>query len=145
MHPEQIVCIQSSFAQVLPIADVAAALFYQRLFELDPRLRPLFSGDLSEQGRKLMTMLQVVVNGLTRLDALIPAVQTLGRRHVGYGVTDEHYETVGEALLWTLHQGLGEHFTPNVAAAWATAYALLADVMKQAAAETDDVVTMVRS
>ncbi len=145
MHPEQIVCIQSSFAQVLPIADVAAALFYQRLFELDPRLRPLFSGDLSEQGRKLMTMLQVVVNGLTRLDALIPAVQTLGRRHVGYGVTDEHYETVGEALLWTLHQGLGEHFTPNVAAAWATAYALLADVMKQAASETDDVVTMVRS
>ncbi len=145
MHPEQIVCIQSSFAQVLPIADVAAALFYQRLFELDPRLRPLFSGDLSEQGRKLMTMLQVVVNGLTRLDALIPAVQTLGRRHVGYGVTDEHYEIVGEALLWTLHQGLGEHFTPNVAAAWATAYALLADVMKQAASETDDVVTMVRS
>jgi hemoglobin-like flavoprotein len=144
MHPEQIVCIQSSFAQVLPITDVAAALFYQRLFELDSSLRPLFSGDMAEQGRKLMTMLQVVVNGLTRLDALIPAVQALGRRHAGYGVTDEHYETVGEALLWTLRQGLGEDFTPNVAAAWATAYALLADVMKQAAVEMDEVATMVR-
>ena len=143
MHPEQIACIQTSFAQVLPIADVAAALFYQRLFELDPSLRLLFNGDMAEQGRKLMTMLKVVVNGLTRLDTLVPAVQALGRRHAGYGVSDEHYETVGDALLWTLHQGLGESFTPNVAAAWSTAYTLLADVMKQAAAEMDELLPRV--
>jgi hemoglobin-like flavoprotein len=142
MTPEQIVLIQTSFAQVLPIADAAAALFYQRLFELDPSLRPLFNGDMAEQGRKLMTMLKLVVNGLTRLDTLIPAVQALGRRHAGYGVAHEHYETVGDALLWTLHQGLGEHFTPSAASAWSTAYALLADVMK-AAAEKDEVVMSV--
>jgi len=136
MTPEQIALIQTSFAQVLPIADTAAALFYNRLFELDPSLKPLFKGDMREQGRKLMTMIRVVVNGLNRLDQLVPAVQELGRRHVRYGVTDAHYDTVGAALLATLHQGLGEAFTPDVAAAWAMAYALLADTMKAAAAES---------
>jgi len=145
MTPEQIVLTQTSFAQVLPIADAAASLFYSRLFELDPSLRPMFKGDMAEQGRKLMTMLNVVVNGLTRLEALIPAVQALARRHAAYGVTDHHYQTVGEALLWTLHQGLGEHFTPSVAAAWSAAYALLADVMKETAAEMDQVVTRVEA
>jgi len=136
MTPEQIALVQTSFAQVLPIADTAAALFYNRLFELDPSLKPLFKGDMREQGRKLMTMIRVVVNGLNRLDQLVPAVQELGRRHARYGVTDAHYDTVGAALLATLHQGLGEAFTPDVAAAWAMAYALLADTMKAAAAES---------
>jgi len=135
MTPEQIALVQSSFAQVLPIADTAATLFYGRLFELDPSLKPLFKGDMQEQGRKLMTMIRLVVNGLNRLDQLVPAVQELGRRHARYGVQDEHYDTVGAALLWTLSQGLGAGFTPEVEAAWATAYTLLAETMKAAAAE----------
>lgn len=135
MTPEQIKLVQASFALVLPIADTAAALFYGRLFELDPSLKPLFRGDMSEQGRKLMTMIRVVVNGLDRLDQIVPAVQELGRRHARYGIRDEHYDTVGAALLATLHQGLGDVFTPAVAAAWAAAYTLLADTMKAAAAE----------
>jgi hemoglobin-like flavoprotein len=135
MTPEQIALVQSSFAQVLPIADTAAALFYSRLFELDPSLKPLFKGDMQEQGRKLMTMIRVVVNGLNRLDQLVPAVQELGRRHARYGVQDHHYDTVAVALLWTLGQGLGAGFTRETEAAWATAYALLAETMKAAAAE----------
>jgi hemoglobin-like flavoprotein len=134
MTPEQVLLIQASFAKVLPIADTAAALFYGRLFELDPSLRPLFQGDMREQGRKLMTMLRVVVNGLHRLDQLAPAVQELGRRHAAYGVAGEHYDTVAAALLWTLRQGLGDDWTPNVEAAWVVTYTLLADTMKAAAA-----------
>ena len=135
MTPEQILLIQASFAEVLSIADTAAGLFYGRLFELDPSLRLLFRGDMREQGRKLMTMLRVVVNGLHRMDQLVASIQELGRRHAAYGVADEHYETVGAALLWTLHQGLGERWTPNVEAAWVAAYTVLADTMKMAAAE----------
>ena|SRR5437867_12103718 len=142
MTPEQIALVQTSFAQVLPIADTAAALFYGRLFELDPSLKPLFKGDMQEQGRKLMTMIRVVVNGLNRIDQLVPAVQELGRRHARYGVQDAHYATVGAALLATLHQGLGDAFTPEVAAAWTTAYTLLAETMKAAAAETYKAVTV---
>jgi hemoglobin-like flavoprotein len=134
MNPEQIILVQASFEVVLPIADIAAALFYGRLFELDPSLRPMFKGSLEEQGHKLMTMLRVVVHGLNRLDTLVPAVQALGRRHARYGVQDGHYDTVGTALLATLQQGLGDAFTPEVAAAWTTAYALLAETMKAAAA-----------
>src|SRR5262245_30679403 len=114
MKPEQITLVQDTFAQVVPIADTAAALFYERLFTLDPALRPLFKGDMTEQQRKLMTMLGVAVKGLNRLDTIVPAVQQLGARHAGYGVQDEHYGTVGAALLWTLGQGLGKGFTPDV-------------------------------
>ena len=134
MTPEQIALVRASFAQVLPIADAAAALFYDRLFALDPSLRPLFRGDLAAQGRALMGLLRVAVHGLDRLDQLVPAVQALGRRHAGYGVKDEHYATVASALLWTLEQGLGAAFTPATRAAWAAAYTLLATVMQEAAA-----------
>jgi hemoglobin-like flavoprotein len=134
MTPTQIALVQQTFEQVKPIADVAAGLFYNRLFELDPSLRPMFRGDMQEQGRKLMQMLSVAVAGLTRLDTLVPAVEALGRRHVGYGVQDEHYATVGAALLWTLGQGLGDAFTPEVEAAWATAYGVLSSVMQNAEA-----------
>lgn len=142
MHPHQIELVQSSFARVEPIAETAAALFYGRLFELDPSLRFMFKGDIVEQGKKLMTTLKVVVVGLTRLDSLVPAVQALGRRHAGYGVSDEHYDMVADALLWTLEQGLGEYFTPDVDAAWRTAYGILADVMKAAAAEMDEALSV---
>ena len=135
MTPEQIELVKSSWAQVVPIADTAAKLFYGKLFELDPALKPLFKGDMTEQGRKLMRMVSTAVNGLDRLDQIVPAVKDLGVRHVAYGVQDTHYETVGSALLWTLGQGLGDAFTTDVETAWATVYGLLADTMKSAAAE----------
>jgi len=135
MTPEQKRLVNESFALVEPIAATAAALFYARLFELDPSLRPMFRGDMAEQGRKLMQTIAVVVAGLDKLDTLVPAVQALGRRHAAYGVRDGHYATVAAALLWTLEQGLGAAFTPAVRQAWATAYGLLASVMQAAAAE----------
>ena len=135
MTPEHIALVQRTFAGVLPLADTAAALFYERLFTLDPALRVLFHSDMQEQGRKLMTVLQLAVAGLSRLEALLPMVQQLGVRHRSYGVKDAHYATVGAALLWTLQQGLGERFTPEVQAAWTSAYTLLADTMRAAAPE----------
>ena len=133
MTPAEKRLVQTTFAQLVPIADQAAALFYSRLFEMDPSLRPLFKTDLQEQGRKLMTMIDVCVSGLDRLDQLVPAVESLGRRHAGYGVTDAHYETVGGALLWTLEKGLGVDFTPDVKAAWTSVYTVLATTMKAGA------------
>ena len=135
MTPRQIDLVQGTWQKVLPIRETAAGLFYGRLFELDPALRDLFKGDLEEQGRKLMAMLTMTVNGLTRLEAIVPAVADLGRRHAGYGVTDADYDTVASALLWTLEQGLGAEFTAEVKEAWAGAYTLLAATMKQAAAD----------
>lgn len=134
MTPQQVTLVQTTWEQVVPIADTAAGLFYGRLFELDPALRPLFKSSIEEQGRKLMQMITVAVRGLNNVPALIPAVQELGRRHVGYGVRDEHYETVGSALLWTLEKGLGPAFTPEVKDAWATVYGVLATTMRDAAA-----------
>lgn len=116
-----------------PIAEQAAKLFYDRLFALDPALKPLFKGDLVEQGRKLLATLKVAVNGLTKLDKIVPVVRDLGARHAGYGVRDGHYDTVGAALLWILEQGLGDAFTEEVRNAWAATYSLVADVMKDAA------------
>lgn len=136
MTPEQITLVKSSWQQVLPIKDTAAGLFYTRLFELDPSLRSLFKGDMVEQGRKLMTMINTVVNSLDQMGPIMGAVADLGRRHVGYGVKDHHYDTVGEALIWTLGQGLGEGFTPAVKRAWVNAYTTLATAMKQAACAT---------
>lgn len=135
MKPREKALVQSTFAQVAPIAETAATLFYNRLFELDPTLRLMFKGDIEEQGRKLMQTLAVAVAGLDDLAMLVPAVRALGRRHVGYGVRDAHYETVAVALLWTLEAGLGDAFTPEVRDAWATVYWVLADTMKDGAAE----------
>lgn len=134
MTPESKQLVRESWQKVEPVSEVAAALFYGRLFELDPRLRQLFRGDMEEQGRKLMQTLTVVVRGLDRLDALLPAVEALGRRHAGYGVHDAHYETVAQALLWALERSVGESFTPAAADAWAQAYGVLAAVMKRASA-----------
>lgn len=131
----QIELVQDTFAIIVPIADDAAALFYRRLFEIDPSLERMFHGDMGEQRRKLMQMLTAAVKGLPRLDRLVPIVEELGRRHAGYGVADEHYETVGAALLWTLEKGLGRAFTPEVKEAWATVYGVLASTMKSAASK----------
>lgn len=136
MTPEQKELVQSSFAKVEPIAATAAELFYARLFELDPSLKALFSGDMDAQGKKLMTMLGTAVRSLNNLDALVPVVQRLGERHVGYGVETGHYVTVGNALLDTLAKGLGDDFTPEVKEAWTTVYGVLSSTMIAAA---DDV------
>lgn len=135
MTPNQANLVRQSWAAVLPISDKAAELFYGRLFELDPGLKPLFRGDMKEQGAKLMKMINTAVNGLDRLEAIVPAVQQLGRRHVAYGVTEEHYDTVGAALLWTLEAGLGDAFNAEVKEAWAATYGVLATTMKEAASE----------
>lgn len=135
MSPTQIDLVQTTFADVKPIAATAAELFYGRLFTLDPALRPLFKGDMQRQGELLMTMIGAAVRGLSNLEALAPVVRQMGARHAGYGVRAEHYQTVGAALLWTLEQGLGPKFTPAVREAWAAAYELLAEVMQLGAAE----------
>ncbi len=132
MTPEQISLIQSSWSKVVPIQETAAKLFYDKLFELDPAVKPMFKGDMVEQGRKLMMSLGMVVNGITNLDKLVPGIQEMGRRHVGYGVQAKHYDTVGAAILWTLEQGLGADFTPATKEAWTLAYTTLANVMKEA-------------
>ena len=125
--------VQTDWAKVLPIADTAATLFYDRLFALDPSLRSLFKSDIAEQKMKLMKMIGAAVNGLTNLAELVPVVQGLGKRHLGYGVKDAHYDTVGAALLWTLGQGLGAGFTAENQAAWAKVYGVLAETMKASA------------
>ena len=132
---EEIRLVQESFAKVEPIAEEAAKLFYGRLFELDPSLERLFTGDMTEQGRKLMSMIKTAVASLTKLDQLVPAVKVLGQRHREYGVEPAHYVTVAEALLWTLQQGLGEAYTDEVETAWAAVYSLLAETMISAASE----------
>ena len=134
MTPEQIILVRDSFAKVAPIAPAAAIMFYDRLFVLNPALRPLFKGDMTDQGRKLMAMIGTAVANLDRLGDIIPAVHALGRRHAGYGVDRRDYDTVASALLWTLEQGLGSDFTPATRDAWTSCYGVLSGEMKAAAA-----------
>lgn len=141
MTPEQVTLVQNSFAKVAPIADQAAVMFYDRLFEVAPQVKPMFTGDMAEQRRKLMAMLSAVVGGLSKLDTILPAASALAARHIAYGAQAAHYPVVGSALLWTLEKGLGEAWTPDVAEAWSEAYGTLSGFMiseaygKQAAAE----------
>jgi len=136
MTPEQVQLVQDSFRQVVPIKEKAAELFYARLFETDPTAAPLFANSsMAEQGTKLMTALAFVVNALKRPEEVVPVAQAMAKRHVGYGVSDAQYDTVGAALLWTLGQGLGAAFTPDVRDAWTAAYGLLSGVMLEAARE----------
>ena len=135
MTPEQIQRVRSSFAKLAAIQGQAAAMFYRRLFELEPSLRPLFKGDMMGQGARLMGTLRDVVGALDQLERVLPALRELGRRHAAYGVRPEHYATVGEALIWTLEQGLGAAFTRETRRAWIDAYAGLAWPMIAAAEE----------
>jgi hemoglobin-like flavoprotein len=129
MTPEQIRLVQQSFGQVVPIADKAAALFYDRLFEIAPAVKPLFHGDMADQRRKLVAALAAVVSGLSDLPSVLPVASALAKRHVGYGARPEHYPVVGEALLWTLERGLGTQWNHQVADAWTAAYATLSGYM----------------
>jgi hemoglobin-like flavoprotein len=129
MTPEQAKLVQQSFSRIVPIADKAAVIFYDRLFEIAPQVRSLFPSDMEEQRGKLMATLTAVVGGLGNLPSILPTASALARRHVSYGARAEHYPVVGAALLWTLEKGLGEGWTPDVADAWKAAYATLSGFM----------------
>jgi nitric oxide dioxygenase len=129
MTPDQIKLVQDSFAKVGPISEKAAELFYGRLFEIAPQVRAMFPDDMTEQRKKLMATLAIVVQGLNNLDTILPAASALAKRHVSYGAEAAHYPVVGQALLWTLEQGLGPSWTPDVAAAWTGAYTTLSEFM----------------
>jgi nitric oxide dioxygenase len=133
MTPSEIALVRASFAAVVPLKTAAAAMFYERLFAIDPSTRPLFRGDPAIQGAKLMAALAHVVRALDRPATVAADLQALARRHAGYGVIPAHYDSVGAALLWTLERGLGAAFTPEVRDAWAAAYQMLSDVMLAAA------------
>ncbi len=135
MNDDQVAIVQKTFEKVRPISDTAAELFYKRLFELNPSFKSLFKGDMKKQGRMLMQMIDFAVKGIDEPETILPTIQDLGKRHVGYGVKEEYYGTVGEALLWTLEQGLGSDFTPEAKEAWTEAYKLLSGVMIDAARE----------
>jgi hemoglobin-like flavoprotein len=132
-HQQELV--QSSFKKLSPITQEAAELFYSRLFEIAPYLRPLFRNDLKEQGKKLMETLAVVVNGLDRFEDISPLLKKLGQQHTLYGVTNAHYDIAASALLWTLERGLGAEFTDEVRNAWVSFYGIVADTMKKGAEE----------
>jgi hemoglobin-like flavoprotein len=129
VNPAQINLVQESFAKVAPISEQAATLFYDRLFEVAPAVKVMFPADMTEQRKKLMTTLAVVVNGLSSLESVLPAASALAKRHVSYGARPEHYPVVGGALLWTLEKGLGEAWTADVADAWTAAYGTLSGYM----------------
>lgn len=129
MTPDQIALVQTTWKQVVPIQDTAADLFYGKLFELDNSLRSLFPEDMAEQKKLLMQMITTAVRGLTNLEAIVPAVQALGQRHIGYNVTPAMYGTVGAALLDTLEKGLGDAWNDDVKQAWTQTYGTLADLM----------------
>jgi hemoglobin-like flavoprotein len=129
MTPDQVKLVQQSFAKVAPISDAAAVLFYDRLFDIAPKVRAMFPTDMTEQRQKLMATLAVVVGGLGNLESILPAASALAKRHVSYGAKAEHYPVVGAALLWTLEKGLGEGWTADVADAWTAAYGTLSGFM----------------
>jgi hemoglobin-like flavoprotein len=129
MTPDQVNLVQQSFAKVAPISEQAAVLFYNRLFEIAPSVKSMFPTDMTEQRKKLMATLAVVVGGLSNLQSILPAASALASRHVSYGAKPEHYPVVGSALLWTLEKGLGEAWTPEVADAWTAAYGTLSGFM----------------
>jgi nitric oxide dioxygenase len=129
MTPDRVKLVQESFAKVAPISETAAVLFYDRLFEIAPKVKAMFPTDMTEQRRKLMATLAVVVNGLGNLESVLPAASALAKRHVSYGAKAEHYPVVGSALLWTLEKGLGDGWTPDVAEAWTAAYGTLSGFM----------------
>jgi len=130
--------VKSTWRQATPMADTVSELFYDRLFEIDPGIGDMFDGiDMENQRNKLIQALALVVESLDQIDDIIPIVETLGRRHASYGVTDRHYETVGAALLWTLEKGLSESWTADVKTAWTTAYTTIANIMRSAAANQD--------
>jgi hemoglobin-like flavoprotein len=134
MKSDQLDLVRATFARLEAVASVAALTFYQRLFTADPSLRPLFQHDIEEQAKRLMLALRFIVDTLETPEVMVPALESLGRRHVTYGVREEHYDTVGRALLGMMEKVLGAAFTKEARAAWSVAYSEVAGIMKRAAA-----------
>jgi hemoglobin-like flavoprotein len=130
---QQVALVQSTFRSVQPMSATAAELFYKRLFEVEPEVAALFKMDVGRQGREFMQVLAVAVGGLSNLSPLVPMIQQLGVRHAAYGVRPRHYDSVRQALLYTLAVILQDEYTDEVRSAWATAYAVIAGIMKEAA------------
>jgi len=145
LSEEQIRLVREGFSRVAEIPDQTAAVFYQRLFTKAPSVKPMFSGDMSEQGRKLMMAIGLLVRGLDDLAKVRPVLLALGSRHTGYGVLDHHYDMVGAALIWTLQQGLGELFGEREQEAWTVLYGLVAATMREGAARTASVQAFAKS
>lgn len=131
MTTEQIEIVKENFNQIAPLADLVAAEFYERLFQLDASLRPLFKEDLTEQKKHLMMMLKFAIGTLDRMEVFEPSLEELGRKHIAYGVKETHYETVGDALILTLRAMLGASLTEQLEAAWIAAYSLIAGTMQR--------------
>jgi nitric oxide dioxygenase len=135
MTPEQIAIVKANFAQVVGQKEAVGMLFYDRLFAIAPETKSLFKGDLRTQSRKLMDTLALAIGMLRDMPTLVTTLEGLAKRHVAYGVKDEHYAQVGDALLWTLQNGLGSAFTADARAAWAALYQSVSDIMRKAAAK----------
>ena len=138
MTPDQKQIVKDTWEQVLPIQETAASLFYGRLFDQYPEVKPMFKGDMQQQGEKLMKMLDQAVGSLDNLDALVSPLQQAGKAHKEYGVKAEDYDKVGASLLWTLQQGLGDVYTPAVEDAWSSTYSTLSSVMIDGAEYTKE-------
>jgi len=136
LDQEQCELLRVSFAKIVRNADMAAAMFYARLFTTNPALRALFKIDMVEQGKKLMAMLATVVDNLHQFDQIVPTVRELGRQHVGYGVKGADYDTMEAALVWAFDKVLGADFTPAVRDAWTTCYRTLAAEMRSSGASS---------
>lgn len=137
MTPQQKELVKKTWVMVVPISEKAAELFYGRLFELEPSYKAMFTGDMTEQGKKLMKTINIAVEALDDVEPLIPTLKQMGADHAGYGVKERDYNVVGAALLWTLEQGLGDAYTDEVKNAWGAVYEVLANVMKEGAAEAE--------
>lgn len=133
MNEAQRRLVQESFAQLAPQADALATAFYARLFEIAPQVRPMFTGDMDAQGKKLMRTLGLAISESRRVAQVVPVLEELGRRHMGYGALEAHYPLVGEALLWAIGRQLGPAFTPEIQEAWAALYGRLSQIMLRAA------------
>jgi hemoglobin-like flavoprotein len=129
LTPGQVRLVRESFGRIAPIADVAGALIYERIFFLAPEARGLFGDDIAAQGARLMHAVARAVEALDRPEELRPFLERLGERHVRYGVVPAHFEVVGAAVMWALGQGLGEHFTKDVSDAWATVFGSIQEAM----------------
>lgn len=138
MTPEHVRLVKESWAKILPSADQVGDLLYARLLETYPELDPIFKGDFTEQGRKLMAMIGHAVDGLDDFALMVPALISLGTRHRDYGVQEDDYPKLADALIWTLQQGLGDDFTPELVVAWVGVYRTLTDTMLAGAAPKTD-------
>jgi hemoglobin-like flavoprotein len=136
MTKEEIILIKRTwklFREIDPV--IVGDTFYSKLFLDNPSVRKMFPKEMNQQYQKLIDMLSTVVGRLDHLEDLTGEIAAMAHRHVAYGVKPSQYQKVGEALLWTLKQGLGKDFTPEVEVAWTKCYTTLSDTMIAASSE----------